>query len=261
MKRIMVVAVLAAVVGAGIASADPQGQQAAAPAQPKQSASDKTEVVIYPFSIWAPLLGISAKLPDLPELPSRPPGEGGGSSVSTDRSLNAAYGAGFEVESHKWLVAGQLVYAGLSGERSTPRTRATVDLTFGTIIGGRRIVGGLGAVAGVRRLALDIGLELGDLPRFGRKPGVWDPLIGADWRQRLGQKWMVRATFLGGGFGVGMDQDISFKAMLDWRIVKHVQLNAGWGLLHLKLTDGIGDRTFTMNQTLNGPQFGVGIAF
>jgi len=261
MKRLSMVVGLTVILCAGNASAAPVDPPQTPSAQSAQSASDRTEVVVYPILAWLPVFGASFNLPTLPEFPNLPPGTGGGSSGSTDNSLNGAAMAGVKVESHKLVFQFSFLYAGLSADRQNPHIKTTTDISFGGALGGYRFANGLAVVGGVRRVALDIGVEIGDFPRFGRKPGIWDPLVGIDWRRNLGHKWIVDAQVLGGGFGVGADVDASAVVTFDWRLAKHLQLEFGYGLLYLKLSNGIGDRTFTTKQILNGPQVGIGIPF
>jgi hypothetical protein len=238
-------------------------QEAAKP-QAEHKIVKRPTIVIYPILAWAPIFGASAilpRVPDLPGLPGSGPGSGSGESGSASGSLNAAAALGVGIEKDKWLFTAQVLWAGLSGTAERPNVKITSDVVFSDMIGGRQIYKGLAVVGGVRRIAFDVGVQLGDLPEFSRKPGVWDPLVGIDWRQDLGRKWTTRLEVVGGGFGVGSDVDTSAKIRFEWRFASHVQLSLGYGVLYLKESIGVGDRTFKFTETLNGPEIGIGIGF
>jgi hypothetical protein len=221
-------------------------------------------VVIYPILAWAPIFGASAVLPRVPDLPGLPgsgPGSGSGESGSVSGSFNFAAALGVEIEKDKWLFTTQGLWAGLSGTAERPHATITSDIVYGDMIGGRQVYKGLAIVGGVRRIELDVGVQLGDLPEFSRKPGVWDPLVGIDWRHDFGRAWTAHLGVLGGGFGVGSDIDASAKIRFEWRFAPHVQLALGYGILYLKESTGTGDRTFKFDQTLQGPEIGIGIGF
>jgi hypothetical protein len=227
-----------------------------------------TRVTIYPILIKAPIFGASVDLPSLPSPGGG--GEDGAVSGSTDTSLNGAYMGGVLVEGNRWFVEGFSVWAALSASRSTPRVTIDSDTIFFSARGGVRLLGGASVTAGVRRASIDLHATLA-LPALERtiegrtKPGIWDPLIGVDWRRDMG-RWTLDTNLQGGGFGVGADVDVSAEAHARWRVVKHVELRAGYSLLYLKLTVadvsiGSFQRTLVAKQTLHGPELGIGIVF
>ena len=78
--------------------------------------------------------------------------------------------------------------------------------------------------------------------------------------------WTLDGNFQGGGFGVGTDVDLSAEFHARWRVVKHVELRAGYSLLYFKLTVadvsiGSFQRTLVAKQSLHGPEVGLGIVF
>ena len=126
-----------------------------------------------------------------------------------------------------------------------------------------RLLGGASVTAGFRRASVDLHATL-DLPTLDRiiegrtKPGIWDPLIGVDWRRDLGT-WTIDTNIQGGGFGVGADADVSAEAHARWRVAKHLELRAGYSFLFLKLTVadvsiGSFQRTLVAKQSLHGPE-------
>ena len=142
-------------------------------------------------------------------------------------------------------------------------------MIFGQLTAGREVFKGLTAEAGFRRIAMKITADVLDYPEVSRKPGVWDPLIGATYRKNLTKKWRVSGNVDGGGFGVGCDYDISETGRADWRFAKHFGMTMGVAAWQFKISDTksvtIGDtilsKTLTMSQTTWGPVFGFGIYF
>jgi hypothetical protein len=116
------------------------------------------------------------------------------------------------------------------------------------------------ASVGLRRLALNYDITVGDQATFERDPGVWDPLLGIGWH-RDGDAVDWHVTFEGGGFGVGADVDLGAAFRLDWRPVRHFGITAGYNFFYFKVTDEVRDREFVVKQTLHGPLLGIGFYF
>jgi hypothetical protein len=247
------------------------GSRSARAAEADAQADTGIRVTVYPILVKAPIFGASV---DLPSLPLTPGGGGGGESGalsgSTDTSLNGAYMGGVLVEANRWFAEAFSVWAALSASRSSPRVTIDTDTIFFSARGGVRLLGGASVTAGFRHASVDLNATL-NLPNLDRtiqgetKPGIWDPLIGVDWRRSMGA-WTIDTNFQGGGFGVGADADISAEAHARWRVVKHVELRAGYSFLYIKQTIsnvsiGSFQRTVDLKQSLNGPEFGIGIVF
>jgi hypothetical protein len=163
-----------------------------------------------------------------------------------------------------------VLYAGMSGDRTSPHVHLGLNVIFGGILVGRQLLlDGLSLEGGFRRMALHINATVLDYPEVSRKPGVWDPLIGATYRRQLSKKWRLIGHFDGGGFGVGCDYDMVEGARADWRFAKHFGLDMGLAALQFKISDTksvtVGNtvlrKTLTLSQTTWGPQFGFGIYF
>jgi hypothetical protein len=231
-------------------------------------------VTIYPLLVQAPIFGASV---DLPQLPSVPGGGGGGGgngesgdvSGSTNVKLNAAYLAGFLVQTDRLFVEANGTWADVSADRQLPRVNVGTKTLIAEVRGGVRVFKGISATGGVHHLSTDLDVTL-DLPNQGitlegrAKPGFWDPMIGADWRIVLG-RWDLDAFFEGGGFGVGTDVDLDGQVRGDYRL-GHFDLRIGYGFTHVKSTVadvsiGQFQRTLVLNQTLHGPSVGFGITF
>ena len=135
-----------------------------------------------------------------------------------------------------------------------------MDFIYGHASGARRVYKELYVSGGVRRLALRYDIQLQDFPHFSRKPGLWDPLIGVAWH-REGEKLELHATFEGGGFGVGADQDLLGGVRVDWKPISHFRVALGYAAIHLELTENVSGQAFTVVQTLQGPIVGFGFDF
>lgn len=244
--------------------------------QPGTTEGKPITVTVYPLLVRAPIMGASIDLPSGPAVPSNPGAGGGGGTVgevsgSTDLSLNAAWMAGAVVQADRWFAEVFGLYAALSASRSTPRVTVDSNTYFFNGRAGVRLVGGLSATAGFRRISVNLDATLTapitGTPLEGKaKPAVWDPLIGVDWRQHVNRRWEVDANFQGGGFGVGTDVDLSAEGYANWRVARHLELRLGYMMVHYKLTVAnvsiaSFQRTLVSRQTLHGPEFAIGIPF
>jgi len=244
--------------------------RAAEPAvQPSSSNAPAVKVTIYPILIQAPIFGATIELPALPSFPGG--GEGGRFSGSTDAALNSAYGGGVSVEGRRWFAEANGTWAGLGAERDLPRLSVDSDVVLFDGRAGIRLFDGVSATAGFRRVSVDLHASM-TLPTIDRtleasaNPGLWDPLVGLDWRGNLGRRWTLNLNAEGGGFGVGADVDVSADALANWHVARHVDLRLGYRMLYYKLTVsdvsvGAFQRTLVSKQTLHGPAIGLGIVF
>jgi hypothetical protein len=225
----------------------------------------KVTFTLYPLLVRAPIMGASL------DLPSPPDGGGDETSGSTDFSLNSLWMAGGTVESDRWFAEMFGLYAALAASRATPLASVDSNTYLFNGRGGVRMFGGFSATAGFRRVSADLDLKLahpsdGTTLEGHAKPVLWDPLIGLDWRGQATKRLRLSANMQGGGFGVGTDLDVSAEGYANWRFLKHVELRAGYTVVHFKMT--IADvtvnqreRTLIMRQTLHGPEFGIAIPF
>jgi hypothetical protein len=233
---------------------------------------DAWKTIIYPIFVWAPVLGADIKLPSIPSGPGG--GGGGGGSIipegTTSGNFNGAAFAGAEVFKSKWSMTANVLYAGMSGDRTSPHVHLGLNVIFGGILVGHQLlINGLSLEGGFRRMALNINADVLDYPEVSRKPGVWDPLIGTTYRRQLSKKWRLNGHFDGGGFGVGCDYDMVEGGRFDWRFAKHFGLDMGLAALQFKISDtksvtvdnAVLSKTLTLAQTTWGPEFGFGIYF
>ena len=227
-------------------------------------------VTIYPLLVKAPIYGAAFNLPSLPPGPGGGGGESGAVDESTGVSFNAAYMGAALIEANRWFAEGSGTWAALSASRDAPRVSVDSDAYFFSARGGVRLIGGLYATGGVRRIRTNLDIQL-SLPSSGGtisgtvKPALWDPMVGLDWRRSAGAlSFDVNAQY--GGFEVGTDVDASGEAHIRWRPIRHLEFRAGYTVLHVKMTladvsIGSFQRELVVKQTLHGPEFGFGIVF
>ena len=218
-------------------------------------AEEDWHTTVYPILAWVPIgIKIDVNVPPID-------GDGGGSGEILDSRLDGAFFGGVAASNGTWRVEGYGLWASFGGERpERPSLNVDLDLIYGSAKFGRRVAPDLYLTGGVRRVALDYDIALGDLPHFSRKPGVWDPIVGIGWHRR-NPKVEWHAAFDGGGFGVGADVDLSAVFSVDWKPIPHFGLTAGYNILYLKLSDSDAPRDLTVKMTVQGPTIGFGLYF
>jgi hypothetical protein len=256
-----------AVATADRSESNPAGDPGAPQPSPKKNgASNKAEdwtVVIYPILVWAPVMGGSVSMPDLPAEPGQP--EGGVQGGDVTGGLSGAFFGGFAIQK-SWFVADvSALWANFDSSGTRPQITLDTDLVFYDASAGVKVTRDLAITGGVRHLGLNMDATLGDRPTVTWKPSVTDPMVGVQWRPSLSEHWGLDVGVKGGGFGVGSDIDVSATGRLDWRFTRHFGLTAGYGVIHFKLsrdfTTPLGTFSRETTQTLHGPIFGLGIYF
>lgn len=234
---------------------------------------DAWKIAIYPIFAWAPVLGADIKLPEIPSGPGGGGGGGGGEIIpegKTSGNFNGAAFAGAEVLKSKWSMTANVLYAGMSGDHTSPKVHLGLNVIFGgAMVGHQLLLNGLSLEGGFRRIALGINATVLDYPEVSRKPGVWDPLLGVTYRRQLSKKWRLDGHMDGGGFGVGCDYDMVEGGRADWRFAKHFGMTMGVAAFQFKISDTksvtvdntVLSKTLTLAQTTWGPEFGFGIYF
>lgn len=217
--------------------------------------TDEWRVAVYPVLGWVPLgIGIDVAVP-----PSE--GSAGGIGEIIDGRFDGAFLGGVSATNGMFRIDTDVIWAAVGGDRvELPRLTVDADLIYGHGMFGVRVAPGWYVSAGVRRMALQYEVAIGEQPTFERKPGLWDPLLGVGWH-RNGRTLDLHATFEGGGFGVGADVDLGASFRLDWRPLSHFGLTAGYNFFYFEVSDSIVGRTFTVKQTLHGPTAGIGFYF
>ena len=215
------------------------------------------DVAVYPVLGWLPL-GIELSV-DVPDVDG---GGGTGGEVDIiDGRFDGAFLGGFTATNGKFRVESDAIWVAFGGDRvDRPALTADVDVIYWRAIGGYAVAKDFFVTGGVRRLALDFDIRIGDQGTFNRKPGIWDPLVGVGWHKR-GETVDWHAVFEGGGFGAGADVDLGGIIRLDWKPTTHFGLTAGYNFLYLKVSDTVRERTFVAKQSLHGPLLGIGFYF
>jgi hypothetical protein len=246
----VVVALVAGLVAAPVTAAA-QGQPPAAGPAP----ADGWRIAVYPVLAWIPSgIDIDVKL-------DPGDGDGGFEGDIVDGRFDGAFLGGLSLQKGAWRLDADGVWAAVGGDRpERPQLRVDVDVIYFHVSGGRRIYKDLYATGGVRRLALNYDIEVAGSQNFERKPGVWDPLVGVGWHT-FGPRFEFHAAFEAGGFGVGTDVEYAGSFRMDWKPFTHVGLTAGYQWLYFDLEDTVRNRTFRVEQTLQGPIVGLGLYF
>ena len=222
---------------------------------PASSSDGDWRVTVYPILAWVPLdIGIKVNVPPIDT-------DGGGSTEILDSQFDGAFFGGVAASNGPWRIDGYGLWASLGGNRTErPSLTVDLDLIYGSARLGRRVAPDLYVTGGVRRLALDYDITLGDLPHFARKPGVWDPIVGIGWH-RVRPKVEWHAAFDGGGFGVGADVDLGASVGVDWKPIPHFGFTGGYNILYLKVTDSVASRDLILKLSAHGPMAGFGLYF
>lgn len=253
-------AVVASFLLVAVGSAPARAAEGDGQSQSSTATKKPTYVTIYPLLVQAPIFGASINLPAI--------GGGGQEDGSTDVSFNSAWGYGLKVVADHWLADFNGVWADVSAQRITPLIEVATNTRLVNGRGGVRLVGGLFATGGFRRISSELSFTLAAPSKTytaSTEPVLWDPVIGAGWRSQRGPL-RFDATFEGGGFGVGTDVEYWGEANLDWQLLPHFVIRAGYTVFYYKMTiadvnvSGV-QRTLISKQTLHGPVIGVGITF
>lgn len=221
----------------------------------RAQAQENWQVSAYPILAWLPV-GIFIDV-------EVPPGDGdsGGSGSIVDSRFDGAFFAGVSATNRRWRFDGNVIWAAFGGDRvERPFLTVDADIIYGYGSAGRAVAKDVFITAGLRRVALNYDIQLGELPHFSRKPGVWDPLVGVGYH-RVGETFEMHGVFDAGGFGVGAELDLGGSLRIDWKPTRHFGLTGGYTAMYLELSDTLAGREFSVKQTLHGPTFGIGLYF
>ena len=219
-----------------------------------QEATD-WQFAVYPVLVWVPVeIGVDIDVPPAD-------GDGGALGQIVDSRFDGAFFGGGAAWNGPWRIEAYGIWAAFGGDRvERPRLTVDLDIVYGDFKVGRRIAPDLYVAGGLRRVALNYDVVVGDLPRFAGEPGVWDPLVGIGWH-RIRPKFEWHASLEGGGFGVGADVDIGATFRVDWKPIRHFGFSGGYNFLYLKVSDSIAGRTVIVEPALHGPAAGIGFYF
>jgi hypothetical protein len=222
-----------------------------------QSVKDEEgwRITVYPILAWVPLdIGIDVEVPPFD-------GSAGESAQIIESRFDGAFFGGITASNGTWWIEGYGIWAGFGGDRiERPSLVVDLDLIYGDAKLGRRVARDVYVTGGLRRVALDYDLTLGNLPRLSGTAGVWDPMVGIGWH-RIGPMVEWHASFEGGGFGVGADIDIGGTVRVDWKPIRHFGLTGGYNFVYLKVSDSVAGRTVTVEPLVHGPSVGFGLYF
>jgi hypothetical protein len=224
-----------------------------------QSQAGDWKVSVYPVLAWIPInIGIEVNVPIDIE-------GGGGGSVERGKILDSrfdgAFLGGFAATNGLVRIDADVLWAAVGGDRpDSPELTVDADVIYGRGTVGFRLYKDLFAHGGVRRFALKYDIQIADVARFTRKPGLWDPIVGIGYHH-VGEKFEVHGVVEGGGFGVGSDSEFAAGIKLDWKPVRHFGLTGGYNYLQFKFKHDAANRTLEVKQTLSGPVVGIGLYF
>src|SRR5262245_11563955 len=176
-------------------------QSARAQQNAARPAGNGWDISVYPIFLWVPVdIGIDVDVP--------PSGnDDGGIGGIIESQLDGAFFGGATASNGVWRIEGYAIWASFGGDRpDLPFLTVDMDVVYGDGRIGRRVARDLYVTGGIRRVALKYDITLGTLPRFSRKPGVWDPLVGIGWHS-VNPKVEGHAGCEGGGCAVVADVD------------------------------------------------------
>jgi hypothetical protein len=214
---------------------------------------------VYPVLAWVPInIGIEVNVPtDI----------GGGSGGSIERAkildsrFDGAFLGGFAATNGLFRIDADVLWAAVGGDRpDSPNLKVDADVIYGRGTFGVRLYKDLFAHGGVRRFALKYDIQIADIARFTRKPGLWDPIVGIGYHH-VGEKFEAHGVLEGGGFGVGSDSEFGPGFKLDWKPVRHFGLTGGYNYLQFKFKHDVASKTLELKQTMSGPVAGIGLYF
>jgi hypothetical protein len=226
------------------------------------ASSSGWKVEIAPIYAWVPSFKSSVTLPELPDFPSPP----GGAEAKTGTSTNIGALVGFHVEKSRILFRGSFLVAGLSADKDQPKLHVSLNGMYGEFFGGFAVTPHFYVEGGVRRLAFKAKAQFLTYPEVSTKPGIWDPVFGASYRQPLSKKWIVTVHGDAGGFGVGSDLDVSANATFDWHPSTHVGMILGYQAAYVRFSHPVLESTrfsrdLKLGATLYGPTLGIKLMF
>ena len=247
MKSCLVVLIALSAVAAAPPAAEAQ-------TPPSVVSTRQWDITVYPLFVWIPLFF------DIDIVVPPDDGDSGGAGDILDGRFDGAFLGGVTAANGPWRIEGFGVWAALGGDRpELPFLTVDLDVIAFEARVGRRVAGDVFVTGGVRRLALNYDIVLGNLPRLEGKPGMWDPLVGVGWH-RPGRSLEWHASFEAGGFGVGSDLELAGDIRLDWKPTTHFGLSGGYSGLYIKSSKVTG-RDVSIKGTFHGPVFGLGLYF
>ena len=230
-----------------------QGAPSASSSQPKG-----WKVSGYPVLAWLPVtIGIEVNVPrDI----NGGGGSGGGSERAKilDSQFDGAFLGGFSATNGTVRIDAEGLWAAVGGDQAdSPNLTVDVDVIYGRGAFGVRLYKDLFAHGGVRRFALKYNIQIADIARFERKPGLWDPIVGIGYHH-VGEKFEAHGILEGGGFGVGSDSEFAAGFRADWKPARHFGLTAGYSYLRFKFKHDVASKTLEATRHCRAPLWASG---
>jgi hypothetical protein len=177
-----------------------------------------------------------------------------------DSRFDGAFLGGFAATNGLFRIDAEVLWAAVGGDRpDSPNPTVDADLYYGRGTFGVWLAKDLFAHAGVRRFALKYDIQIADIARFTRKPGLWDPIVGIGYPAR---RRKVRGARRGGGGRLWRGQRQRGRRRVQAGLeAGHFGLTGGYNYLQVKFKHEAANRTLEVKQTLSGPVAGIGLYF
>ena len=99
------------------------------------------------------------------------------------------------------------------------------------------------------------------LGTFGRDKSWVDPLVGARYATRIGERWTFQISGDVGGFGIGSDIAVNVWPMVGYELSRSAQLTFGYRVLYTDYESGTGTSRFAYDVLSTGPVLGAAFDF
>ncbi len=169
----------------------------------------------------------------------------------------------FRAQNDRWITQLDTIYMQLQSDVERPPLSTDFDQTAIELVGGYRTSQEFEVLLGLRYNRLSGGLTgnaTGRLQIDGSEDWI-DPLIGAAWTPRLGERWMLRVRGDIGGFGIGSDFAWQLLGLVGWDFAERWSLLVGYRYLDMDYQTGSGFQSFRYDVATSGPQAGVSFRF
>ena len=229
---------------------------AIARAQPGASPSDEWEFALTPF-LWGSgmdgTIGFAGQEADFEV-----------SAKDLVEDLSFAFMTNFEARRNRWSFSVDFDYTDLGKDVTVENPdiaalNPRVDMRMAIVAGdvGYQVARSLDIIAGVRRVSASAGLLTDNATIVDVDGGFTDPIVGAQFRRYLSEKFWVNVRGDVGGFGVGSDFSWFVSAAGGFRVSHLLSLDFGYRIWSF---DNEGDDDLRrLDLTLAG--FGGGVTF
>ena len=178
--------------------------------------------------------------------------------------LDIAFMGKYRAKKDVWSINADMMYVGLEGSGDIGPTSgsATLDQTMFSLFGGYEVQPGLDIIAGLRYMNIDVAMNIGPVNRSRSESWV-DPIVGAEYRAPVSEKWSFYGFGDIGGFGVGSDLSWQLGAYFNYQINDTWSTCLGYRILDIDYEDGNrGDSNrFKYEVRQSGPMLGITAQF